>query len=68
MPVWKRIRIYLLSNDYKFKNVADKSGITRNSFYKMMLGITPLPADYVIKIASAIGVSYKKFFEDKQGT
>lgn len=64
MPIWKRIRNYLLTNNLKFKDVADKANITRNCFYKMMLGKTPLPADYVMRIAQAVGVSYCEFFKD----
>ena len=63
-PFYLRIRNYILTNGYKMNIVADKAGIERKKFYRMMSGRQIVDMDSFVNIAAAVNAHCVDFFEE----
>ncbi len=64
MSVAENIRRIIKEKGLVQKVVATKSGFTATQFVAMMHGRKTIKADYIPRIAEAIGVSAGELFED----
>lgn len=66
MKMYERIRSYANENGIKFSHIADKSGIERKRFYRMINGETSMSADEFEKIfIYGLSLEKKNFFVEK---
>lgn len=63
MEVYKKVRAYIEENGYKQLAVAQKSGISKNTFNAMMNGKRTMYADDLRAICLALNVSPEVFIE-----
>ncbi|MFI8714488.1 helix-turn-helix domain-containing protein [Brevibacillus brevis] len=66
MKMSDKIRDYIVSNGLKFNFVADKSGIKRKKFYRLINGTSQMSVEEYEKVCR-LGLSLhpRNFFEDK---
>lgn len=65
IPIYRRIRLYLLSEGFVFREIAEKSGIKPARFYKLLDGTYTLEADELEAIClKGLGVNPSYFFEN----
>lgn len=63
--VYERVRSYLQSNGIRFHFVADKAGISRDRFYRLMDGRSPLKVDeYEIICRAGLSLHPGYFFDE----
>lgn len=66
IPIYRRIRLFLLTNDYVFKDIAEKAGIHPKRFYKLLDGTYSMDAEELEAIClKGLGVNPSIFFEEK---
>lgn len=66
MKMSDRIRYYIMSNGLKFNFVADKSGINRKKFYRLINGTSPMTVEeYELVCRKGLSLDPRYFFEDK---
>lgn len=66
MKMYERIRNYAHTNGIKFNHIADKSGIERKRFYRMINGETTMSADEFERIfIYGLSLEAKNFFDEK---
>ncbi|MEC0237785.1 helix-turn-helix transcriptional regulator [Paenibacillus kribbensis] len=64
IPIYRRIRNYILTQDYVFKDVAEKAGIHPKRFYKLLSGTYALNAEELEAICmKGLGINPSYFFE-----
>ncbi|MGG4090594.1 helix-turn-helix domain-containing protein [Paenibacillus lautus] len=66
IPIYRRIRLFLLHNDHTFKDIAEKAGIHPKRFYKLLDGTYSLEAEELEAICvKGLGVNPSVFFENQ---
>ncbi|MBY3623768.1 hypothetical protein HGO21_30090 [Acinetobacter sp. CUI P1] len=64
VPIYRRIRTFIQSKDYVFKDIAVKAGINPKRFYKLLDGSYPIEAEELESICvKGLGVNPAVFFE-----
>ncbi|MHB0881657.1 helix-turn-helix domain-containing protein [Paenibacillus sp. SEL1] len=64
IPIYRRVRNYILTQDYVFKDVAEKAGIHPKRFYKLLSGTYALNAEELEAICKkGLGINPSVFFE-----
>lgn len=65
MRLYERIRLYIKSNGLRFNHVADRAGIGRKRFYRLISGYSSMSVEDYEKICRlGLGVHPKIFFEN----
>lgn len=65
MFIHERIRQYIKDNGMLLNFVADKSGIDKKKFYRLVNGKTEMNLDEYERICSGLGVDPAYFFKEK---